>query len=82
MILQDIHNFCRILYGARGTRTLDRQRPGPIPTNSGWYPTKLDDSPCIFIKIITSFKLVYYNSKEIFVKFIKQKTKDTFLLID
>jgi hypothetical protein len=25
---------------------------------------------------------VHYNSKEIFVKFIKQKTKDTFLLID
>ena len=35
-----------MINGARGIRTLDRQRPGLIPKN-GWYPAKLDDSPSI-----------------------------------
>lgn len=36
-----------MINGARGIRTLDRQRPGLIPKINGWYPAKLDDSPSI-----------------------------------
>ena len=43
-----------MINGARGIRTLDRQRPGLIP-KIGWYPAKLDDSPPCLLKINSSF---------------------------
>ncbi len=41
--------------GARGIRTLDRQRPGLIP-KFGWYPAKLDDSPLLIKNMPLIFK--------------------------
>lgn len=69
--------------GPEGLEPSTASAPGLYPQNSGWYPTKLDDSPCSFINIITSFKLVYHNPEKRFIKFLyKYKTKDTFLFID
>ncbi len=54
-----------MINGARGIRTLDRQRPGLIP-KIGWYPAKLDDSPLFIKNKLLIFKPKYKaNSREI-----------------
>lgn len=45
--------------GPEGLEPSTASAPGIYPQNCGWYPTKLDDSPLRFIKMLPSFKLVY-----------------------